>query len=83
LAINESYDEDAIIRAVADALENFYESLIANLDKLSIKKIMRQKNPYLIRAKSMQNANEIVDAYFPSLFRLRKRQSLATLFLNP
>ena len=62
MGINNSYDEEAIVKAIATALEEFYNSLIDKIDTIDIKKIMKRKNPYLYRAKAMQNASEIVDS---------------------
>ena len=36
MPINHGYDEDAIVRAIAQALENFYANLIANINSLDI-----------------------------------------------
>ena len=62
MPINTSYDEGAVIQAIATALESFYGSLIQKIDGLNIQKVMKRKNPYLYRAKAMQNAAEIVDS---------------------
>ena len=60
MPINSSnaFNEETIVQAIAKALEDFYESLIDKIDHIDIKKIMRRKNPYLYRAKAMQNASE-------------------------
>ena len=55
MPLNNSYDEQAVIRATASALEMFYKTLIGKIDKLNIRKVMKRKNPYLYRAKAMQN----------------------------
>ena len=62
MPINTSYDENAVVQAIAIALESFYGSLIQKIDGLNIQKVMKRKNPYLYRAKAMQNAAEIVDS---------------------
>lgn len=56
MSINNGYDEKAVTEAIAAALEAFYTNLIAKIDELNIQKIMKRKNPYLYRAKAMQNA---------------------------
>lgn len=38
MAINNSYDEQEVIKAISDALDNFYGSLIMKVDSLDIKK---------------------------------------------
>lgn len=44
MAINNTYDEQAVTKAIAEALENFYGSLIVKIDGLDIKKVMKRKN---------------------------------------
>ena len=61
MAIGTSYNEEEVIQAIAKALETFYSSLIDKIDGLDIVKIMKRKNPYLYRAKAMENASEIVE----------------------
>ena len=62
MPLNNSYDEEAVIQAIASALETFYGTLIEKIDGLNIQKVMKRKNPYLYRAKAMQSATEIVDS---------------------
>ena len=62
MPLNNSYDEQAVIQAIASALETFYGTLIEKIDGLNIQKVMKRKNPYLYRAKAMQSAAEIVDS---------------------
>lgn len=60
--INTSYDETEVKKAIAKALEDFYSALISKIDSINIKDIMRSKNPYLYRAKSMQTSSEIIES---------------------
>ena len=53
MPLNNSYDEQAVIQAIASALETFYGTLIEKIDGLNIQKVMKRKNPYLYRAKAM------------------------------
>lgn len=46
MPINTFYDEDAVVQAIATALEAFYGSLIQKIDGLNIQKVMKRKNPY-------------------------------------
>ena len=62
MPLNNSYDEQAVVQAIASALETFYGTLIEKIDGLNIQKVMKRKNPYLYRAKAMQSATEIVDS---------------------
>ena len=55
MPLNNLYDEQAVIQAIASALETFYGTLIEKIDGLNIQKVMRRKNPYLYRAKAMQS----------------------------
>ena len=45
--INQNYNEDDVKAAIAKALENFYGSLIAKIDAINIKDIMKSKYPSL------------------------------------
>lgn len=58
MPINNSYNEDAIVEAIATSLDNFYTNLISNIDKLNIKKVMKRKNPYLFRADSRKKQEQ-------------------------
>ena len=62
MPINNSYDEAAIVEAIATALDNFYTNLIKKVDSLNVKTVMKRKNPYLFRAKAMNGAAQIIDA---------------------
>ena len=67
MPINESYNENVVVEAIAAALDNFYTNLIKKVDSLNVKAVMKRKNPYLFRAKVMNH---------------RKKRSLAMYFLN-
>ena len=56
MPLNNSFDEQAVIQAIASALETFYGTLIEKIDGLNIQKIMKRQNHYLYRAKALQNA---------------------------
>ena len=51
MSINDSYNEEAIVEAIAVALDNFYTNLIKKVDSLNIKAVMKRKNPYLLPRK--------------------------------
>ena len=40
MPLNNSYDEQEVIKAIATALETFYANLIEKIDGLNIKKVM-------------------------------------------
>lgn len=83
MAINSSYNEDAIVKAIADALENFYGSLIEKIDRLSINKVMKRKNPYLYRAKAMENASEIVESVLTAFVSSSEETVFGNCFFEP
>ena len=76
MSINDSYNEEAIVEAIAVALDNFYTNLIKKVDSLNIKAVMKRKNPYLFRAKAMNGAAQIM---VPSRFM---RKIVCRLRLN-
>ena len=53
MPINNSYNEAAIVEAIATALDNFYTNLIKKVDSLNVKTVMKRKNPYLFRANTV------------------------------
>ena len=71
MAISNSYDEQAVVQAIANALDIFYSTLIDKIDGLDIKKVMKRKNPYLYRAKAMQSS-ELIWLYMRLLLIQRK-----------
>ena len=83
MTINKTYDEQAVISAIAKALEMFYESLIEKIDGLDIKKIMKRKNPYLYRAKAMQSAAEIVESVLSAFVSSSEETIFGNCFFEP
>jgi len=83
MPINNSYDEKAVIEAIAQALETFYANLIAKIDELNIQKIMKRKNPYLYRAKAMQNAAEIVESVLTAFVSSSEETIFGNCFFEP
>lgn len=83
MAINESYNEQAIIKEIATALDAFYSSLIAKINKLHIKTIMKRKNPYLFRAKAMNGAAQIVDAILAAFISSSEETVFGNVFFEP
>ena len=49
MPLNNSYDEQAVIQAIASALETFYGTLIEKIDGLNIQKVMKRKNIYTVQ----------------------------------
>ena len=83
MAISSSYNEEDVVRAIAKALETFYGSLIEKIDSLDIVKIMKRKNPYLYRAKAMENASEIVDNVLGAFVSSSEETIFGNCFFEP
>lgn len=83
MAINNTYDEQAVTKAIAEALENFYGSLIVKIDGLDIKKVMKRKNPYLYRAKAMESASEIVESVLSAFVSSSEETIFGNCFFEP
>lgn len=83
MAINNSYDEKKVVQAIAKSLETFYGTLIEKIDTLDIKKVMKRKNPYLYRAKAMENASEIVDSVLSAFVTSSEETIFGNCFFEP
>ncbi len=83
MPINESYNENEIIESIAAALDNFYTSLIKRVDGLTIKAVIKSKNPYLFRAKSMNDAAQIVDAILSAFVSSSEETVFGNVFFEP
>lgn len=83
MAINNSYDEKKVVQAIAESLETFYGTLIEKIDTLDIKKVMKRKNPYLYRAKAMENASEIVDSVLSAFVTSSEETIFGNCFFEP
>ncbi len=83
MPINETYDGQAIVEAIADALDRFYTNLIKKIDKLNIKQVMRRKNPYLFRAKAMNGASQIVEAILAAFVSSSEETIFGNVFFEP
>ena len=83
MAISNSYDEQAVVQAIANALDIFYSTLIDKIDGLDIKKVMKRKNPYLYRAKAMQSASEIVESVLNAFVTSSEETIFGNCFFEP
>ena len=61
---------------IRDCLEEFYRRRIENLSKLSPKKVLQRKNPYLMRALGIRTAAELVEY----LLQIHTQASDETIF---
>lgn len=83
MAINNSYDEKAVVSAIATSLETFYKTLIDKINELDITKVMKRKNPYLYRAKAMENASEIVESVLSAFVSSSEETIFGNCFFEP
>ena len=83
MAIGTIYNEEEVVQAIANALETFYSSLIEKIDGLDIVKIMKRKNPYLYRAKAMENAAEIVENVLSAFVTSSEETIFGNCFFEP
>lgn len=83
MSINDSYNEEAIVEAIAVALDNFYTNLIKKVDSLNIKAVMKRKNPYLFRAKAMNGAAQIIDAILAAFVSSSEETIFGNVFFEP
>lgn len=83
MSINNSYSEEAVVKAIANALDSFYKSLIKKIDSLNIKAVMRRKNPYLFRAKAMNGAAQIIDAILSAFVSSSEETIFGNVFFEP
>lgn len=83
MAIGTSYNEIEVVQAIADGLDTFYSTLISKIDGLDIIKIMKRKNPYLYRAKAMENAAEIVENVLSAFVTSSEETIFGNCFFEP
>ena len=57
--------------------------LLTNLNKIQIKDIMKSKNPYLYRSKSMQRADDIVDSVLKAYVSSSEETIFGNCFFEP
>ena len=81
--INTEYDEEKVKKAIASALENFYGSLIKKIDAINIKDVMKSKNPYLYRAKSMQTSADIIESILQAFVSSSEETIFGNCFFEP
>ena len=84
MAINKNgVNGSAVDQAIASALEMFYNSLLEKIDEIKIEDIMKRKNPYLYRAKAMQNASEIVESVLSATVSSSEETIFGNCFFEP
>lgn len=81
--INSSYDEDAVEKVIADAIGDFYESLIDGIGALDLDTVLKRKNPYLFRAKSPQSASDVIESVLDAYVSSSEETIFGNLFFEP
>ena len=81
--LNSSYDEQAAISAVAQALTEFYTNLTAKLDNVDVDGVLRRKNPYLYRAKGINDAHTIVEGILSAYVSSSEETIFGNVFFEP
>lgn len=81
--LNLSYDEQRIQLAVATGLSLFYQNLIEGLNNVDLKDILKRKNPYLYRAKGMNNATQLVDSILSAYVSSSEETIFGNVFFEP
>ena len=81
--LNHTYDEEKAVQAIQTALEEFYKSLTKKLENISVKKILKKKNPYLYRAKGIQDAARIVDSILSAYISSSEETIFGNAFFEP
>ena len=81
--LNTSYDEEAVCSAIGAALTEFYTSLTKTLDTIDVDKILKRKNPYLYRAKGINNASQIVGGILSAYVSSSEETVFGNAFFEP
>ena len=81
--LNTGYDEKEVVKSIGFALTEFYSSLVRTLDQINIDKILKRKNPYLYRAKGMNNASQIVGSILSAYISSSEETIFGNSFFEP
>ena len=81
--LNDTYDEQAVLTAVAQALTEFYTNLTAKLDGVDVDKVLKRKNPYLYRAKGISDAHTIVEGILSAYVSSSEETIFGNVFFEP
>jgi len=68
---------------IAKGLERFYERRLVGLEKLSLRKILSKKNPYLYRALGVEKASEIVEQIMTAYLSSSDETIFGNCFFEP
>lgn len=81
--LNLTYDDNRVQFVIAHALEEFYRNLTANLENVDVDKVLKRKNPYLYRAKGINNATQIVDSILSAYISSSEETIFGNVFFEP
>jgi hypothetical protein len=76
-------DTERLELEISKCLERFYQARLAGLNKLSLKKVLRKKNPYLYRALGIEKASEIVEQILGAFITSSDETIFGNLFFEP
>ncbi len=79
----EPMDNQQIEDSIAKCLHVFYERRLDGLKKLSLKKVLRKKNPYLYRALGINKASEIVEQIMLAFVSSSDETIFGNVFFEP
>lgn len=83
MAINPDFNEQDVVEAIAEALESFYASLLLKINEVDLKGVLRNKNPYLFRAKGYSSAADIVEAILSAYVSSSEETVFGNVFFEP
>lgn len=81
--LNLTYSDKSVQLAIAGALNEFYRNLTANLENVDIDKVLKRKNPYLYRAKGINNATQIVEGILSAYISSSEETIFGNVFFEP
>lgn len=81
--LNNGFNEKFAELAIAEALETFYGNLTAKLDEIRLNNILKRKNPYLYRAKGIENAARIVAGILSAYISSSEETIFGNVFFEP
>lgn len=68
---------------IARCLQQFYANRLSNLEKLSLRKVLAKKNPYLYRALGVEKASEIVEGIMAAYISSSDETIFGNCFFEP
>lgn len=81
--LNSSYDEKQVQMAIASGLVLFYKNLTSSLDNVDLDRVISRKNPYLYRAKGINNATQLVDGILSAYISSSEETIFGNVFFEP